>query len=416
LNIDHAKLIITISIATCSWLVLRALRDRPGEARLLDRFTVAAFAGRVLLAPALYLAAPGLVRHSDTIAFYLPQTESLLSGRLPYRDFITSYGPLFHALLAPAVALWRSPAAIVMVMLAAEALLLFVYRRFGARNGRDLRFARGAWLMASSPIMVYWVGVTGYNAVLIALFSMLGLVLACGGRPVAAGLLGSCSWIACKALGVLSWPTIVLARRHGAGRRFAAFAGVAVALGAAMLAGFDVLMPLRLEKSSWTGGNVWFLAAVAVPGFFGAPLVTYLSAGSFIAVWTAATRRWLRRRRPEREFDAAAAHLSFILAAFMLLSTKTPVMYAPMVLPFAVHVLLERGSRLRALVPILLLGALATARVEGLWLRDILTSRHLLSTGSGLFSLGLELAKMGAILALAIRSWQALATPDEPSR
>ncbi len=413
MSADPFKLAFALVVATVSWLVLSRVHGRPDEVQRLDRLTWIVFTGRVVLTLVVYLAAPALVQHSDAIAFYLPETESLLAGGLPYRDFVTNYGPLFHGMLAPAVALWHSPGAIVLVMLMAEAGLLVVYRRFGARSGHDLRFARGAWLMVSSPMMVYWVGVVGYNGVLIALFSMLGLVMACSARPFASGLVGSLGWLACKALGVLSWPTIVLARNEGVSRRVAAFAVVGLALGVALFAGFDVLMPLRREHDSWTSGNVWFLASVALPSLFKAPVVSYLAAASFAGAWVLITWRWLKHRHPGTDFDTAVAHLTFVMTAFMLLSHKSPVMYTPMLAPFAIHTVLADGSRLRTLLPVLILGALATMRLESVWLGDMITSRHLTSTNVGLIALAMETLKMGAFVALAMRAWQAVAGDQE---
>ena len=85
MNIDVARLLFCVAVSVASWLVLHAVRGRPLEIRLLDRLTAGVFAVRVVGALLLYVLVPDVVRHSDAIAFYLPQPLALLADQGTWR-------------------------------------------------------------------------------------------------------------------------------------------------------------------------------------------------------------------------------------------------------------------------------------------------------------------------------------------
>jgi len=412
---EFYKIILCIVATAVGVGGLALMRRSPREDALLRWLIPAAWAARAALAVGIYALAPELVRHSDAVAFYLPETRELLRGLMPYNGFGTSYGPLFHALLAPGVALWSSAGAITLTMLAAEGLLLASYVRLGTFFGDTLRFRRVAWIAVTSPLFVYWNGVGGYNSVLIALFAGLGLIAAARGRHLAAGLAGAMAFAGCKALGVLAWPAIILYDGSNRWRRAAPIAAMLAILAVGALGGWDVLMPLKRQHDSWSGGNLWFLASVVLPGLHGSVLVSVLSAIALATAITAGTRRFLclPTGSPAAGFERAVAYLVWILVVFMLLSKKSMLMYRPMLLPFAAHLLLRQSGTLKALVPVLALGLLATVQIQSLWLDEMIASRHFLTTPAGCAVLVADLVRMAALAAIGLSAWRSLA-PGRP--
>lgn len=394
--------------------VLAVLRGRPGQERRLLRCAAAAWALRLAAALVLYTLAPHLVRFSDAVAFYHPETRALLSGQLPYNGFATSYSPLFHVLLAPALLVWPSPGAIVVFMLLAEGLLVASLVRADRADGRGLDGSSTAWLIVTSPLQVYWVGIGGYNSILIAAGAGLALLAARRGRNLAAGAWAALAFLGCKALGVLAWPTVVAYRPGGAGRRALPLLLTVLLLAGAGLLGLDVLMPVDREAGRWAGGNVWVVAASLVPALYRSPAVWAASVLlTLVAFGLGTWRFWRCRDDADRtdadRFAAAVAHLGWMFAVFLVLSLKSMAMYLPMLAPFAAHVLVRRGGgRLRPLLPWFALGALATVGIESRWLPDMIASRHLVTTGTGALVLAAELARMLSLAAVARACWAAM--------
>src|SRR5262245_6023113 len=115
--------IVTLGALLLVWFV----RGKDWERVFLWRLLVAITAAKFVLCVAVYLFWPSLVQYSDARNFYLPQTEKVLSGALPYRDFETPYSPLFFVLLAPLVSVWHSPGAVVLTMLILESVMVWLY-------------------------------------------------------------------------------------------------------------------------------------------------------------------------------------------------------------------------------------------------------------------------------------------------
>ncbi|MFN2371002.1 MAG: hypothetical protein ABR506_07590 [Candidatus Krumholzibacteriia bacterium] len=414
-----AKFAACLLVTAASAGVLMALRRRPREETWLRRGAAAAWTLRLGAAVALYVLAPHLVRYSDPVAFYLPETQALLAGRLPYAGFATSYSPLFHALLAPAVLVWPSPGAVVVVMLLAEGALVTALLRADRADGRSLAGSRTAWLIVTSPLQVYWVGVGGYNSILIAAFAGIALVAARRGGHLAAGAWGALAFLGCKALGLLAWPTVVLYGREGRRRRAAPLVATLALLAAAGLLGLDVLQPVAREAGRWAGGNVWVIAASLVPALYRSVAVAVVSALLALTAFALGTRRFAVHScaAPADRLPAAVAHLGWMFAAFLVLSLKSMAMYGPMLAPFAAHVLVLRGDgRLRPLLPWFALGAVATVGIESRWLPDMIASRHLVTTGTGALVLAAELVRLAALVAIARACWAALGGPRPATR
>jgi len=404
MNVEMWKFSACLLISLISFGIHAYLRDRPYEIRWLRALTVAVWTGRLLLAILLYRFFPELVRFSDAVNFYYPQTVALIEGGLPYRDFVTHYSPLFHPLLAVGVLLWRSPGAIVVIMLIAEAALLVNILLFTRQFGRTLDGWRTIWLTVSSPVMIYWVGIGGYNSVLIAAFAMSGLLSLARNRSFRAGLDGAYSLLCCKLLGILTWPTLVF----GGGswkRRALPLVGSCLLLLVMCAAGMDTLMPVKAEYNNWSGGNFWFLAAVMFPGLYKCGFSCYLSPLLLLVAVIVGSMR-MRHRRSDMHWSPI--HLCWIMVAFMLLGRKSMVMYMPMLFPFAVYSLVVSDTR-RFWLPLLLLGVLATSEVKLIWLEDMINSRHFTTTVAGALILLVEMLRIGSLVFIAQIVWSSSA-------
>ena len=130
-----AKLLFCSTLAFGSLVVLRVLQGRASEERILRALVIAITIAKFPIVLLVYHLVPNLVQGSDALLFYYPQVTSVLQGLLPYRDFASSYSPLFPYVLAPLVALWHSVGAIALTMLVFETAMLAIYLRHGRTRG-----------------------------------------------------------------------------------------------------------------------------------------------------------------------------------------------------------------------------------------------------------------------------------------
>jgi len=102
---------------------------------------------------------------SDLSGYFLTQARAAAEGLVPYRDFHSSYGPLFPCLLAAATRLLQGPAGIFALFLAADLGVAFLLVRSGGvpavggiTRPPSLRGAVSAWTEPLSGSPLRWSG------------------------------------------------------------------------------------------------------------------------------------------------------------------------------------------------------------------------------------------------------------------
>jgi hypothetical protein len=352
--------------------------DRPGESKIFRRLIVSSVAVKFLMAVIVYLLFPQIAgKTSDAGLYYLPEAKHVLEGQLPYRDFVSSYSVLFPVVLAPAVAVWRSIGAVVLVMLIFESLLLVLYLKCSPHAGTAVAY-RVAFIYSFSPISAYWCGVTGYNGSIIALFALASLILVERQKATLASACAVCGLLCSKLLMLLSYPAILFFEWRGWRTRMASLAlFMAASIGLPYFAGFDSLMPIKREIGNISSGNLWFLcspfvsAEVRAGRFWNVgPLVAFAVTFAPLFVVYLVSLRCDSGRRDGR-FDVAVAFLATTNLAFMILSKKSNSFYLLMAFLFILHTLVVDSRNCRMLcarlVPVTFLGAITTTE-DGLWM------------------------------------------------
>jgi len=408
LSPNLVKLLACLLITFASLLVLHMISRRAREVVQLQWLIAATWSARLALTIVVYAFVPHLIKGSDATNYYLPETTSLLSGQLPYLDFSTCYSPLFHLLLAPFVLVWPAVGSIVVVMLLAESLLLISYLKIGKHLDQELIFLRSAWLMVSSPVMVIWIGLMGYNGILIAAFTMLALYFQVRKQPTKAGLSAAMGLSACKLLGALTWPAVVLA---GMARARTALPMLVMVLfmAIALVLGFDVLEPVKHEGLLWNGENIWVMTAALFPAMYRSPIVTVASPLLFGALVLVGTRLFLRNRATTepQAFNQVVSYLVWILVLFLLTSKKTMASYYPMLFPFLIHQSMVNGPfSMRRLIPVIILSILATTTFRSRWLQEMIITNHFFTTGSGALLYATVMLKDICLVTILARSWR----------
>ncbi len=360
---ELAQALLCTALALGSLCVLAAVSGRLSETKVLRRLVVAVTVAKAVLIPALYLSVPVASVGSDAARYYLPQTLHALSGKIPYRDFASSYSPLFHVLLMPGVLIWPNPGSIVATFFSVEVALIALYaRRFG--RARPAQTWRVLFLYCWSPISFYWVAVSGYNDVLIALFVLIALLLADSRRDGSAGLAAVLGLAFSKLTMILAWPAIVFFPRGSIIRRMVPLFVLAALFPVLLYARIDILYRALHGGYVATTGNLWFLAAMILSESVDSAPIKLASMLSLLGGESILVGLYFRSARLREDgagaFDRASAFYSACTLVFLLLAYKTYPWYLTMCLIFLVHTLVCSGASVAALIPFALLGALTT--------------------------------------------------------
>lgn len=236
-------------------------------------------ATRVLFAVLVW----GLLGHAgvDQLAFFLPQARAALDGGLPYRDFVSAYGPLFAPLLGVAVYVAGTVGPLALFVLADFG----AWRALAAAEGED---GEAAWGWAALPMVWYFTVRYAQDEALAALFLALAWAALRRGRPAAAGLLIGLGFVLTKPLFALPALPFVLGTARGRGALLlAAAAPAALAYGALAALGGDVLQPLRLEGASFGVGPTLWRVPVVLAGWDAGPAgwlpcLALMAVGAFV--------------------------------------------------------------------------------------------------------------------------------------
>lgn len=330
------------SIALGSTRRFLSLRDRR-----FDMFaTVALLASRFGLYCLVFFGLR-IPPRGDVPSFYLPEASAVLAGKLPYRDFASSYAPM-HAFLGAAVLfVWNSPLALVLFAILVEAAAFPVFLR-AARCGFGEREVRlGALLYLASPVSLQFVAIDGQDNVLIALLLTAAMLLLCRDWNFLSGASLALAVVLVKFLPLLFVPILLLVCRKRV-RWMAGFAGVLLLgyLPFALLR-LPLLGPLQAEGQARTASDLPFLLEAAfgkmVPGRAADLLVCLLLLGIVLSVASA-----LGGAGEERRMAIAMCGCAAMALALLLLSKKSWPPYLMLILfPLCMTVAAGPGRRWR---------------------------------------------------------------------
>lgn len=402
---DAIKLAFCAVLTFCGLGLHLWLRGRPDEFDLLRRLIVATLVARLGSIIALHTLAPHIVQFSDALLFYMPQSQRVLQGQLPYLDFSSSYSFLFPYLMAPGFRLWPGVGGAALTMFVAEFGICTIWLRIARHRREDLAASRAVFLWLCSPLTWYWTALMGYNSVLIAMSAVAALAAVERRRPWLAVLLGALGLWAVKLLSLLAWPAVAWQVREGRARRLVLLAVAGVAYGSMPLLGIDTWRPLVIEAGCWSGGNVWAVAAMICPSCFEGSLVDY---GSFVLLGVTCVlvvRRHLESPRSSGGFTSGCALTAALFLLYMMLAKKTYPMYEAMYLPCLLHAL-SSGDRLDrwALGALAVLGLTATTQMSHLWLGTIIQVGQRVYV-EWWYALVFQGVRIGAHAVLLVRMW-----------
>ena len=342
---NDLKGLFFVALAVGSTVAFLFARNRSWEERFLKRGVVTAILVKFVCCVIIYVFWPSLIQYSDARQFYLPQTIELLSGKIPNKDFMSSYSILFLPIFALPVKLWPSAGSIVLTMLAVETAMLSLYLKRCWRHSWS-----GGWQVAFlyswSPFSIYWVAMSGHNSILIAFWIMLGLILAENGRAVLSGVAAAMALLTSKILALLAWPALVFYSREGWIRRIAPMALSFVLIGVLMLFGIDSISPIRHELAFYTTGNLWSISGKLFQGVAPNNVWPFLPMIAFTLLYAPMCIAFLKRNTKNYRFDKVVAFVAATNLLFLVMSKKAFSYYLIMSLIFVFHTVIVHKHRL----------------------------------------------------------------------
>jgi F0F1-type ATP synthase assembly protein I len=172
---------------------------------------------------------------TDVPTYYYPEAVKTLSGLLPYRDFASSYAPLFDYLGAAMIYLWNDTRVYVLTAIAADVLAMPIWLAVGRRLFAE-NVVRTAAILYVTNVKALLSVCTGQNQIWIALLLAAAWWLRLRGRPFWSGMMLGLGLSAVKVLVLILTPPVWLA----GGRRLMWLVGFA-AIPAVVYLGFIAL-------------------------------------------------------------------------------------------------------------------------------------------------------------------------------
>jgi hypothetical protein len=245
-----ARTALGCALAACTFLALRQKRMWSTSSESFDRTAPLIFASSRLLLWLLLFEILRLPVRGDAMKYYLPEALSWLGGKLPYRDFSTSYAPLHPFLDSLLVRLWHSEVVLVLFSIFVESAMFWLAIPFLRRFFVDTTVRTAAILYLGSAVSVQFVTVDGQNNVEICLLILLALLAMSRAQALLVGFWVGLSIAAVKLLPLIYCISFLAALR-GLSKRALGVAGFLIAIvpvyGFCLFKGLNIFYPLQFE-------------------------------------------------------------------------------------------------------------------------------------------------------------------------
>ncbi len=267
----------------------------------------------------------------DIPVFYRPEALAVLAGKLPYRDFPSSYAPLHPFLGAAVLRVWNSPLALVLFALLVEAAAFPLFLKIARCGFSEGRVRLAALLYLASPISLQFVTIDGQDNVLIALLLAAAMLFLYRDRHGLSGASLALAIVLVKFLPLLFAPVLFMACRQR-WRWLAGFGGV-LAVGYLPFAALHLPLfyPLQAEGQARTASDLPFLLeamlGLSLPGRAADAALLLVLLGILVAIGSA-----LRGASAERRLTVTMAGCVAMTLTLLLLSKKSWPPYLMLVL------------------------------------------------------------------------------------
>jgi hypothetical protein len=265
---------------------------------------------------------------ADVPGYYVPAAQQALAGRVPYRDFETSDGPLFPYVGAALLVVWNTPKTFVIFALLLNSLSLLTWHRI-ATSYCQQSTARTASLFYGTSGHALLQCLLGTNQIWVAFGVAVSVLLIHNRRSAASGVAQAIAICVTKIIAGLYWPLLFVAAPNRLRWLLSAVVPLVVICALFIAQGADILYPLKSEGGLISSGNLPYLLEPLIPlGPSRLRLIFDCSTAIVLAIACGllCIRSW--NQHPSERVRLLLPHLAFITLLFMLFSKKSFTGYA----------------------------------------------------------------------------------------
>lgn len=347
---------------------------------------------------------------SDVPAYYLPAAHAVLAGRVPVRDFSSSYAPLFPYLCAALVSLWNSGKVFALFDILLNAATLLLWHDI-AKRYHDRATARQSTLLCASCGHLLVQALLGTNQAWIGVALAASAALLVRNRNASAGVVQAVAAGTTKVLAHVFWPVLwIFAPRRSAWLAAAlvpvlGLYGAFVALGG----GPGLLYPLSHEDGKMSSGNLPYLLGLALGG--SGPAERFILDGLTLTALAIAFGWLFSRTRtvsPESRPRLLPAGLALVGLVLMCFSKKSFTGYVVFVMYPLVLMLVAGLPNARARVGFLIAFNVLLVGEPSLWFHldgFNRTLRTWFATGGGLAAAGFVCVDLALLACYVYLGW-----------
>jgi len=257
----------------------------------------------------------------DVADYYYPEACNALHGLLPNQDYHSSYSHCFSFIAALPVLCWHSPKSLILFAILLELGALPLWISIGEAIFGRVASYQATLLYVFNPLCLVNTAVFGTNQVWLAFFLALALYAQVRKNTFLSGLALGAGLMAVKILGALFIPALAMAAPKKLRWAAGFLLPVCLVIGAGLLLGMDVLLPLKTESHRHTSGNLPFLLSLA--GVH--PTAGWLHWLSYLVLTIVLILLFAQvyRQRLHTDLRAVMYSLALTMFLFMLISSKS---------------------------------------------------------------------------------------------
>jgi hypothetical protein len=255
-----AKLIVSVGLLALMLVAVRSDLSRFTN----QQFTFASTTGLAVMRFAVFTLVYGvlnLIPQSDNVGYY-SEAKAALAGGIIYRDFASSYGPLFTWLDAVAVYLWNSPKSIVLFAIVVELISFPLWLYVSRRAFNETVTRRAALLYVLSPVPFFVTGINGQNQVFGAAYLAAVILLFSQQRELLAAFVMGLAIPGVKFLMALFAPVTVVFANQKVAFVLALLSFPIIFYVGLFFVGADLWGPFRIQVDDQTSGNIPFFVSL----------------------------------------------------------------------------------------------------------------------------------------------------------
>lgn len=213
---------------------------------------------------------------SDLPAYYYPQAKNVLKGLLPYKDFITSYSPLFPYFTAIPLIIYDSVKSIVFFSIIIELLSVFFWYKISLKNLGEITSNNILLIYTFNPIPIILVAISGQNQIWLSLFLGLTFYLILKEKHYFAGLCFALGFLVTKFLILIFLLPLIFFYKNIKNFLLGFLTPVIIIYSGLLIFGFDFLIPIKIEGNDFTSGNIIYLFSTFFPSLINQSLILNL--------------------------------------------------------------------------------------------------------------------------------------------